>query len=585
MHVIQLKISDIKIKKLRKFNKTTLIIIAAIVFLFPCQSCKDKGEKKITQNPRPNIVIIMLDDLGFSDISCYGSEIPTPNIDRLATNGLKYTQFRNAARCCPSRASLMTGLYPHQTGIGHMMEDLNIKGYRGNLSLNTPTIAEVLKTVDYNTYMAGKWHLTHFMDSEDPIYNWPNQRGFDKFYGTLPGYGSQYDPFGLMENNEFIEPQENFYYTDALTQKSIDYLNEAKTIKDPFFLYLAYTAPHYPLQAPEEAIEKQRGRFDKGWDSLRLERLSRLKELGIVEPNTDLSPRDGMGLAWKDEPNKKWQESRMEAYAGMLEKVDQGIGDIIRTLKKNGQWSNTLIFFLSDNGGSSEGHLNNTVERWGIPWKSKLNPSVTRDGKTVVSGDIPGLAPGPETTFGSYGPKWANLSNAPFRMYKSWVHEGGISSPFIVQWPSGITKKGELRKQCVDIKDIMATCITVSGAAYPKVFNGHKTKSLQGISLLPSFRDEPLKRSKPLFWEHEGNRAIIKGKWKLVSAYPGSWSSMMEFKENGHWELYNIKQDRTEIHNLSDEYPQVVEELSSEWQKWADEIGVRNYWELGLETY
>lgn len=307
--------------------------------------------------------------------------------------------------------------------------------------------------------------------------------------------------------------------------------------------------------------------------------------MGILPPGTPASERGEMSIPWKDEPNKAWQETRMEAYAGMIEHVDQGIGKIIQTLQDTGQLHNTLIFFLSDNGGSAEGHLNNTVERWGTPWKSSLIPHRTRDGKLVTSGDIPGLDPGPETTFGSYGPKWANVSNAPFRLHKSWVHEGGISTPFILHWPNGITDKGALRHQKGHVMDIMATCLDVSEATYPMNFNGNRIKAMQGTSLVPSFTNEAIRGTEPLFWEHEGNRAIIKGKWKLVSAYPGSWTSMMEFKNKGDWELYNLKLDRTETNNLAERYPEVVRELSREWQDWADSNGIREYQELGLEKY
>ena len=549
-------------------------------------SCGSKNsENRKPKEARPNIMLVMLDDLGFSDIGCYGSEIPTPNIDRLAKNGLLYTQFRNAARCCPTRASLMTGLYPHQAGIGHMMNDLGNAGYRGDLSLNTVTIAEVLKMVGYKTYMAGKWHLTRFTDPNASNHNWPLQRGFDEFFGTLPGYGSQYNPAGLMENNDFLEPKKDFYYTDALTHKSITYLEEASKTKSPFFLYLSYTAPHYPLQAKEDFIANHRGRFSKGWDSLRIQRFNNLKDKGIIGLTTELSERDGMGIHWEEEPNKAWQKSRMEAYAGMIEHVDQGIGSILNVLEKNGQLDNTIIFFLSDNGGSAEGHLNNTVERWGTPWESSLIPERTTDGKRVIPGDIVGLELGTENTFGSYGPKWSNLSNTPFRMHKNWVHEGGISTPFIVHWPNGIVDQGKLRNQPGHIMDIMATCLEVTGGTYPTEYNGHAIKPLQGISLVPSFEDNPLNRNEPLFWEHEGNRAVIKGKWKLVSAYPGSWSNLMEFKNKGNWELYNLDTDRTETNNLSKFYPQLVEELTNDWQHWADKYGVVDYKALDLEIY
>jgi len=585
MNLLVVKILPMgNIYNIKKTVRFLNLIIGSLVLIF--SSCRTKNsENRIKKDLRPNILIVMLDDLGFSDIGCYGSEIPTPNIDRLAYNGLLYTQFRNGARCCPTRASLMTGLYPHEAGIGHMMNDLGHEGYKGDLSLSTVTIAEGLKMVGYNTYMAGKWHLTRFTDPNATNHNWPLQRGFDEFFGTLPGYGSQYKPAGLMEGNKFIDPHEDFFYTEALTEKSISYIEKASESENPFFLYLSYTAPHYPLHAKERFIAKHRGRFSKGWDSLRIQRFNRLKGLGIIPLTTELSDRDGMGIPWEEEPNKAWQESRMEAYSGMIEHVEQGIGRILSALIKNEQLDNTLIFFLSDNGGSAEGHLNNTVERWGTPWRSKLIPEKTKDGENVTSGDFVGLELGPENTFGSYGPQWSNLSNAPFRMHKNWVHEGGISTPFIVHWPNGIIDRGKLRHQSGHIMDIMATCLEVSGGTYPTEYNGHAIKPLQGVSLVPSFEDNPLNRNEPLFWEHEGNRAVIKGKWKLVSAYPGSWSNMMEFKNIGNWELYNLDTDRTETNNLSKFYPELVEELTNAWQNWADKKGVVDYKELDMEIY
>ncbi|MFT5366611.1 MAG: arylsulfatase A-like enzyme [Candidatus Latescibacterota bacterium] len=501
---------------------------------------------------RPNILLILNDDMGFSDIGCYGGEVQTPNLDRLAANGLQFTQFYNTARCCPTRASILTGLHPHQASVGHMMSDRGYEGYRGDLNFQSVTIAEALKTAGYATYMSGKWHIT--LHTDEPKHSWPRQRGFDRFFGIITGAANYWKPQTLTRENERItvdEFPEDFFFTDAISDQASDYIREhqAAAGDQPFFLYTAFTAPHWPLHAHEEDIEKYNGRFAAGWDQLREERLARMRDLGIVKPEWELSERDASQLPWDEVDHKEWQQRRMEVYAAQIDRMDQGIGRILDTLEETGQLDNTLILFLADNGGCAEElgpRMNN----------ASIAPATTRNGRPVQRGNDPSVMPGSEETYQSYGVPWANLSNTPFRLYKHWVHEGGISTPLIVHWPDKVQDKGVLRHQPGQLTDVMATCLDVAGAAYPVEFNGHDILPLEGTSLTPIFDGED--NGKPyLVWEHEGNGAIRKGKWKLVKRYPDAW------------ELYDIEADRSELNNVVDAHPDVVKELSDLYDEWA----------------
>jgi len=503
---------------------------------------------------KPNILIILADDLGYSDIGCYGGEIKTPNLDKLAENGLRFTQFYNVARCCPSRASLLTGLYPHQTGVGHMMEDLGLEGYRGDLNRHCVTIAEVLKRFGYRTYMSGKWHLTRFL--EEPKHNWPCQRGFDRFYGIITGASSYFQPTTLTRDNTPIEAVgKDYYITDAISDEMCNFLieHEEKYPDSPFFAYLSYTAPHWPLHAPEEDIQRYEGLYDVGWDVIRERRYKRLIDLGIIKKYWGLSPRDPAAPDWDKVKEKIWQARRMEVYAAQVDRMDQGIGRIIQTLKEIRQLDDTLIIFLSDNGACAE-----EIRRHDVKWmlKDRIAVTKTREGRKVIFGNNPEIMPGGEDTYQSYGLPWANVSNTPFREYKHWVHEGGIATPFIVHWPRGIKARGELRHQPGQLPDIMATILDVTGATYPSEFAGYKIHPLEGFSLKPIFENKPNGREL-LYFEHEGNRAVRRAKWKLVCKYPRSW------------ELYNMEKDRTELNDLSTKHPEIVSELSKEYDEWA----------------
>ena len=511
---------------------------------------------------RANIIIVMADDMGYSDLGCYGGEIETPNLDRLAANGLRLTQFYNAARCCPSRASLLTGLYAHQTGLGYMTgSDYGLPGYRADLNEHCVTIAQLLNQGGYQTFMSGKWHVTRSILEDGKRENWPLQRGFDRFYGTLIAAGSFWDPITLMRDNEFIKPDGDYYYTEAISENAVEFIEESDPDK-PFFLYVAYTAPHWPIHAREEVISKYRGRYSEGWDSLRMIRYRRMCEMEILNPKWALSPGDTLKSGpWKAASEKEWEQRRMEVYAAMIDHMDHGIGKIISTLEKKGELDNTLILFLSDNGGEDLEHRNGEIGNTGKPWNIMVYvPLKTRDGRDVVAGDIPGIMPGPDDTYQGYG-QWANLSNTPFRKYKTYVHEGGISTPFIAHWPEGFTGRNEWRKQPAHIIDIMPTCLDVAGIAYPADFDGQALTPLAGMSMLPLFENKPWGHE-ALYWEHEGNRAVRQGKWKLVSEFPHEW------------ELYDLENDRTELSNLAGDYPQKVKQLANMYEEWAAKSNV-----------
>lgn len=523
---------------------------------------------------RPHIILMMSDDMGWSDIGCYGGEIRTPNLDALARDGVRFTQFYKTSRCCPTRASLMTGLYPHQAGVGHMMEDRGHDTYRGNLAQNAVTIAEVLRGAGYATYMAGKWHVTRHTAPEGPKFNWPLQRGFDRFLGTIHGAGSFYDPNSLTLDNTQIAPGDGFYYTDAISDFAARCIREHPDDR-PFFLYVAFTAAHWPMHAKPQDIARYAGKYDVGWDAIREARYRRLLDLGLIDPRWAMSSRDPRSPAWENETMKAWNSRGMEVYAAMVDCMDQGIGRILEAVADRGQTDNTLVLFLQDNGGCAEPYGRNgefqprpTDPSALKPMKPDalqrdMQPKVTRDGYPVRTGR--GVMPGPADTYIGYGLSWANTSNTPFREYKHWVHEGGISTPLIVHWPKGIpeSRRNTLDNQPAHLIDLMATCVDVSGATYPTEFRRQAIQPMEGVSLRPAFTDEPLHRPTPIFWEHEGNRAVREGKWKLVA------------KHNQPWELYDIETDRTELHNVAAEHPDELAELVGKYEAYARRAGVQ----------
>ena len=490
---------------------------------------------------KPNIVLMMVDDMGFSDIGCYGGEVRTPNLNKLAAGGLRFTQFYNTGRCCPTRACLMTGLYPHQAGVGHMMQDRGTDGYRGDLNDHCVTIPEVLKPAGYGTYMCGKWHVTRFTAPGGPKHNWPQQRGYDRFFGTITGAGSFWTPSTLTDGNTQITAPKGFYYTDAISDTAAKFIAEHHKARpeDPFFLYVAYTAPHWPLHARKRDIARYADTYTRGWDAIRAERHARMIEMGIVQKRWPITPRDAAATPWKDvdEARRKNMALRMAVYAAQIDAVDQGVGRIVAALQKAGRLESTLVLFLADNGGCAEGGP------WGFERKK--------------GGEL-----GSNSSFASYGLSWANASNTPFRRYKHWVHEGGIASPLIVHWPATVQGAGELRHQPGHLIDIMATCVDVAGATYPAKHKGKTIQPMEGRSLTPAFGNKPVQRE-AIYWEHEGNRAVRMGKWKLVAK-----------GRTGPWELYDLEADRTELNDLSAKDPERVKRMAAAWQTYAERTGV-----------
>ena len=484
------------------------------------------------RDPRPNIIVIMADDMGFSDIGCYGSEIATPNLDRLAAGGVRFTHFYNSARCCPTRSALLTGLYPHQTGVGNMVNDMGTPAYQGYLNQHCVTFAEALRPAGYHALMTGKWHV-----GEDRPH-WPTDRGFERYVGLISGACNYWrlDPGRKMalDGDPFVPEPGKFYMTDAFTSHAVKLIDEYGRKPDPYFLYLAYTAPHWPLHAWPEDIAKYRGKYLKGWDALRRERHRRQLAMGIVEGRWPLTPRDPTIPAWEAAPDHDALDLRMAVYAAQIDRLDQGVGRVLDKVRELGQEDNTLILFLSDNGG---GHEEN------------------------IRGEKP-APPGPPDSFTSYGRQWANASNTPFRLYKHWVHEGGIATPFIAHWPAAIRRRGALCHQPAHVVDIMATVLDVARTPYPKTRNGQAVTPPAGRSFLPALQGRAWDGHDALYWEHEGNRAIRARKWKLVSRYPQGW------------ELFDMEADRTELRDLAGQQPERVRSLIAQYDQWAARVGV-----------
>jgi arylsulfatase len=422
------------------------------------------------------------------------------------------------------------------------------------------TIAEALRPAGYRTLMSGKWHVTwDGANRQTDKHNWPLQRGFDRYFGTITGAGSYFDPIMLTRDNEPIRADRGFYYTDAIAENAVRFINESAGKDQPFFLYTAFTAPHWPLHALPGDIRKYESRYKGGWDALRQERHRRMVEMGIVDKRWPLTPRDSQVPAWADAADKDWQARRMAVYAAQIDRLDQGIGRILAALDERKAADDTLVLFLADNGGCAEEILPS--------WKQAFIPSQTRDGRPVERGNNPKLMPGPEETYQSYGLPWANASNTPFRLYKHWIHEGGISTPLIARWPGVVQKPGSITHQPGHIIDIMATCVDVAGASYPSTLGGSKITPVEGRSLTPILKGGQ-RQPYATFWEHEGNKAVRQGTWKLVSRYPNAW------------ELYDLEADRTEMNNLAAANPSMVKELSGLWEAWARRANVRSWDEM-----
>jgi len=531
-------------------NKLKLVYIGVVAFT-AAATAQD------VQGSRPNIILIMADDMGFSDLGCYGGEIDTPNLDRLAKNGLRFTQFYNNAKCGPTRASLLTGLYSQQVD----------KGGPGLIKMtDCVTIAEALGAAGYRTLMTGKWHAQEL----------PTDRGFDRYFGLTDGCCNFFNPGKPIEgqpqpaeknyprnwshDGKTMEPftprDPNFYTTDAFTNEAISYLDEYKSEDRPYFLYIAYTAPHYPLHAFPEDIEKYRGKYLNGWDVLRQNRYQRMIDMGIIDPQWPLSPRDdrvapwdditnrdawnmdalqrrnNRGLSWKDAKSAEMWDLKMAVYAAMVDRMDRNIGKLMDKVDELGEKEDTLVLFLTDNGGCAE--------------------------LVHITPDVP---PGPVHSYRTVDPPWAQVQNTPFRKYKRYNHEGGIATPLIAHWPRQI-EPGRMTDQVGHIIDIMATCVDLADTDYPASYQGRKVQPLEGESLAPIFKGDERKPHDYLFWQFSDAAAVRHGDWKLV-------------RSGRPWELYDMKSDRTELNNLVDTHPEQAEELATKWDEWAGRVGAR----------
>jgi arylsulfatase len=503
---------------------------------------------------RPNIIVILVDDMGWSDIGSYGGEIPTPNLDALAARGVRFTQFYSTPRCSPTRASLLTGLYPHQAGMGHLDNVVRegSSGTTGRLNDRSVTIAEVLRDAGYFTAMSGKWHLG--LQNGSP----PWQRGFDRVLSLRAG--GMFFPDQKFEGGDDAltrraqEPLyldgtptprdapvfgQNWYATSLWTDFGLKFIDEARKANRPFFLYLAHNAPHFPLMAPSELIAKHRGKYRAGWDRLRDARYRRQISMGLIDARWPLSPREADSPAWEslsDEAKDRF-DHLMAVYAAMIDAIDISVGVLVKGLEARGALDNTLIMFMSDNGANAES---------GPDGRYNGNPPGGRNSNLYL------------------GMNWAALGSTPFRRFKHFTHEGGIAAPLVVHWPRGVpaNRRNALERQPAHLIDVMPTVIEITGATYPREVKGQTIQPLEGVSLRPAFVGGPLRRTGPIFWEHEGNRAVRSGNWKLVSAYPDDW------------ELYDMAADRVERNNLASRHPDTVRALAAEWKAWAERARV-----------
>ena len=510
-----------------------LFAATSIMVLFMGLSVQQK------KDTRPNIIFILADDMGYSDIGAYGGEVQTPNLDALAANGIKMRNFYNNARCCPTRASLLTGQYPHKVGIGHMVTLAGAAyepgSYQGFLDPAYPTIAEALKKAGYGTYMSGKWHVGERKE------HWPIQRGFDRYFGLISGASSFYEitpqekgkRYYALDNESYKIPSEGYYATDAFTDHALQFLQEHREKKngDPYFLYLAYTAPHFPLHALEPEIAKYEAIYSKGWDAIRKQRFEQMKAIGYADERYLLSPKTASLSDWKgDEPDKQWVR-KMAVYAAMTDRMDQNIGRLIETLKQKGEYENTIIVFLSDNGACAE----------------TVNVKQLHDPSKKI---------GEKGSYATIGEEWANASNTPFRLYKHHTHEGGINTPCIIHWPAKIKAQKGFKEGVGHVIDLMPTALELAGVS---------TDGFAGKSFSYLWRNK-VQPERTYCWEHEGNKAILKGSWKLV-------------RENKdlQWELYDLKKDPVEMHDLAAKYPDKVQTLLDEYMQWEKEMQVKEF--------
>ena len=520
------------------------------------------------QTQRPNIMLIVVDDMGYSDLGCFGGEVESPNLDALAASGMRFTQFYNSGRSCPSRAQLMTGRYAQTVGITGMGQ---------SLTRDCVTIPEVLREAGYHTGMSGKWHLSltkGIGNQEDqmkwlshqstfnnrpfaPIETYPCNRGFDQHWGTIWGVTDHFDPFSLVHNEEPIFTEsipEDFYYADFVADKAIDMMDEMTSDGKPFFMYVAFQEPHWPVQAKPQDIAKYKGKFDDGWDALRERRYQRMQELGLINPDEMPIAQNASGRKWEDETNKAFQSANMEVHAAMIDCVDQNIGRIIAELKRRGIFDNTLIIFTSDNGASSENYTIGDFDRH----------DRTRGGQMVVRNSP---TPGGQLTYNYLHTGWAGAVNAPYRYWKTTQFHGGTAAPTIVHWPAGMAeeKEGTIMSQPCTFLDVMPTCLELAGATYPSFYNGNSIKPMcdEARSFVPLLQDkESWEDERTLYWEHERGKAVRKGNWRLTAL------------ANGGWQLFDLAHDLSETNNVAAEHPEKVREMKSLWNTWAKSVGL-----------
>lgn len=555
-------------------------IFFAVLAVFACLGTHASPDQHDTQGDqakqaKPNILLILADDLGYSDLGCFGGEIKTPHLDRLAGNGLRFTQFYNSSRCCPSRASLLTGLYPHQAGIGRFVGNGKAPGYLGRLSDRGVTLAEVLKPAGYSAYVSGKWHV----NEPGPI-----ARGFDGFYGFLHGYAIDSFDSNMMIRMPEDQPARTyadgtFYATDAITDHALDFMDTSRNEKKPWLLYVAYQVPHFPVQASAEVTQTYLDTYRKGWDKIRASRLERMKTLGLMTDLAELPPRspidnigvakrlgsmteDGNNPAWADLSAERREDlaHRMAVYAAMVEQMDTNIGRLIASLEEAGELDNTLIIFTSDNGACAEwepfgfdlepNDYKKNKPGYGINNYTPGRPNILHTGEMLKT------MGGADSLF-SYGSAWANASNTPLSHYKHYVHEGGIRSPMIAHWPKRITDRGALRPQVGHVMDFMATAVDIAEANYPSTHHGKPILPMEGQSLQAAFDDKP-QPPRTLVFEHERNIAIRVGDYKLSAQKAVAQKGI---NPNAKWELYNIVADPTEQYDLVADEPERVAEM------------------------
>ena len=531
-------------------NRFPKILLLALIFSLPGYSQKKKVQ---SAGSKPNIVLILADDLGFSDIGSYGSEIQTPNLDRLAQEGIRFRQFYNNAICAPTRASLLSGQYQHTAGMGYFNINLGTPAYQGFLSKQSVSLAEVLRESGYSTLLSGKWHV-----GDDSTSQWPRKRGFDHFYGNIGGASDYFTVKDLpqkqksffVKDDKVIVPKDddNFYYTDEIAKNAVGFLKDQSKEQKPFFLYLAFTSPHWPLQAWPKDIKRYEGKYDIGWDSLRILRFKRQQELNIIGKDQKVSVKNKDLPPWNSltyDEQKLWAR-KMEVYAAQVDNLDQNIGRVIDHLKESGKLDNTIIFFISDNGAAGEDVAHGFSGR-----------AVRNSGPVGTAG-----------SYDSYNRTWAYASNTPLKSFKGFQYEGGISSPFIARFPGKIAPGG-LIDGTAHIIDIAPTLYEIAGARYPLKFKGNTIQPLAGESLLPAIYGKEWSRSKPIFWERAGNKAVRKGKWKLVSV------------RSNQWELYDIEVDRGENNNVIAANAAVADELKGLYAAWAKSVGVEDWKVIG----